>query len=111
MTGAINGSPSAGSGRGALTVISEKGRPAGLAGRAPATRRQRFLQDKLQIPQPSFEVLHRRRVSGLLDDATRHRVTLVCGPAGAGKTVACASWATGGHAAGPVAWVTLDAED
>jgi LuxR family maltose regulon positive regulatory protein len=111
MTGAINGSPSAVPGRGALAVIGDKGGPAGLAGRLPATRRSRFLQDKLQIPQPSFEVLNRRRVSGLLDEATRHRVTLVCGPAGAGKTVACASWATGGHAAGPVAWVTLDAED
>ena len=72
----------------------------------------RFLEDKLQIPQSHFPVLRRRRVSGLIEQAVRHRVTLVCGPAGAGKSVACASWA----AANPqqqrrVVWLTLDAGD
>ena len=73
---------------------------------------QRFLEGKLQIPQSHFPVLRRRRVTGLIEQAVRHRVTLVCGPAGAGKSVACASWA----AANPqqrrrVVWLTLDAGD
>jgi LuxR family transcriptional regulator, maltose regulon positive regulatory protein len=111
MTSTVNGSAAALPGRGALAVVAEGSRPAGLRARVPETRRPRFLQDKLQVPEPSFAILHRRRVSALLDEAIRHRVTLVCGPAGAGKTVACASWATSGHPARPAAWVTLDADD
>ncbi len=73
---------------------------------------KRFLEGKLQIPQSPFPVLRRRRVTGLIEQAVRHRVTLVCGPAGAGKSVACASWA----AANPqhrrrVVWLTLDTGD
>ena len=36
-------------------------------------------------------------------------MTVVSGPAGAGKTVACASWAAATPAARRVAWLTLDA--
>src|SRR5437764_9643004 len=59
-----------------------------------------FLDGKLQIPRPGFPVLPRRRVHALLDRATRHRVTLVSGPRGAGETGACASWAALRPAAG-----------
>jgi LuxR family transcriptional regulator, maltose regulon positive regulatory protein len=79
--------------------------------KAAGQGRPHFLEDKLQIPRPSFSVLHRRRVSALLDEATRHRVTLVTGPAGAGKTVACASWAASRPAAGKVVWLTTDSGD
>ncbi len=53
----------------------------------------RFIEDKLRIPRLSLAVLRRRRVTELIEQAAAHRVTLVSGPAGAGKTVACASWA------------------
>src|SRR5579859_6717070 len=83
-----------------------------LAGRDEDSGQQvPFLHDKLRIPEPCFPVLHRPRVGALLDRATEHRVTLVSGPAGAGKTVACASWAAAGPAAGRVVWLTVDADD
>jgi LuxR family transcriptional regulator, maltose regulon positive regulatory protein len=66
-----------------------------------------LLDDKVRIPRTGVSVLRRSRVTQLIDQAVRHRVTLLTGPAGAGKTVACASWA----AAGRAAWVSVDAGD
>jgi LuxR family transcriptional regulator, maltose regulon positive regulatory protein len=73
--------------------------------------RTRFLEDKLQIPPSHFPVLRRRRVTSLIEQAARHRVTLVCGPAGAGKTVACATWAAAHPDRRRVVWLTLDTGD
>jgi LuxR family maltose regulon positive regulatory protein len=70
-----------------------------------------LLEDKLRVPRPTLEVLRRRRVTGLIEAAVSHRVTVVSGPAGAGKTVACAAWAASRAAARQPAWLTVDAED
>ena len=70
-----------------------------------------LLDDKLRVPRPTLAVLRRRRVIELVDAAVSHRVTLITGPAGAGKTVACASWAATRPAARQPAWLTVDAED
>ncbi len=66
-----------------------------------------MLDDKVRIPRTGVSVLRRNRVMQLIDQAVRHRVTLLTGPAGAGKTVACAGWAATGRAA----WVSVDAGD
>jgi LuxR family maltose regulon positive regulatory protein len=70
-----------------------------------------LLADKLRIPRPSLAVLRRGRVIDLIEQAASHRVTVVSGPAGAGKTVACGSWASALPASRRVAWLTLDADD
>jgi LuxR family transcriptional regulator, maltose regulon positive regulatory protein len=80
----------------------------------PASRgRPGLLADKLEMPALGLAVVARPRLAGLVDQATVHRVTLVTGPAGAGKTVACASWAARhGAATGRQAgWLTLDPGD
>jgi LuxR family transcriptional regulator, maltose regulon positive regulatory protein len=70
-----------------------------------------LLGDKLRIPRLSLATLRRRRLIDLIEQAAGHRVTVVSGPAGAGKTVACGSWASATPAARRVAWLTLDADD
>ncbi len=88
--------------------------PAFAAGARPAARGDTgLLADKLAVPVLGLAVVARPRLAELMDQATAHRVTLVTGPAGSGKTVACASWAAAHAAAAgrPVGWLTVDAGD
>ena len=74
---------------------------------------RRQTSDKLRVPVPSVPLLHRQRVTNLIQSALANRVTTVYGPTGAGKTIACATWASDIHgaAAGRTAWVSLDPAD
>src|SRR5215475_12367557 len=67
--------------------------------------------DKLRIPRPGIAVLHRPRVTGLIDTAISRPVTLLTGPPGAGKTLAAAQWAIGMPPGRRPAWLTLDVGD
>ncbi len=71
----------------------------------------RLLEAKLAMPRPVFRLLRRTRLASLLDLTAQHRVTLVCAPAGSGKTTSCASWARGRLDTTRIAWLSLDSGD
>ncbi len=70
-----------------------------------------LLEDKLRVPRPGFAMLPRRRIGELIEAGVSHRVTLVTGPPGSGKTVAAAQWAMARPASRRPGWVSLDASD
>ena len=75
----------------------------------PAVRRSCA---QVRVPESCVPILARPRVTGQIGTAiAAHRVTLVSGPAGAGKTVACATWAAAPPSGTKVAWVSLDSGD
>jgi LuxR family maltose regulon positive regulatory protein len=69
------------------------------------------LEGKVRVPRhTATTILPRPRITAMIEDsASRLRVTLVTGPAGAGKTVACQQWAA--TAPRTVAWLTADDGD
>jgi LuxR family transcriptional regulator, maltose regulon positive regulatory protein len=66
-----------------------------------------ILRAKLAAPRMPESYVARRRLAGLLEPM--RPVTLVCAPAGFGKTVAVCEWL--GPGALPVAWLSLDEGD
>jgi LuxR family maltose regulon positive regulatory protein len=68
-----------------------------------------LLATKLHLPRPRPGFVPRPRLAGRLDEGLAHGLTLVCAPAGYGKTVALADWAR--HSGRPVAWLSLDTGD
>ena len=70
-----------------------------------------LLEAKLEIPRPGFRVLPRARLTRLLEDATRHRVTLLSAPPGSGKTIACALWAQNHQSNPRSGWLSVDRAD
>jgi LuxR family transcriptional regulator, maltose regulon positive regulatory protein len=87
-------------------------------GRAIADSQQRrtraedsVLSSKITIPSvPEWTVL-RDRITELIATGASGPLTVVTGPAGAGKTVALALWARAEPRTVPIAWVTLDRFD
>jgi LuxR family transcriptional regulator, maltose regulon positive regulatory protein len=66
---------------------------------------------KLRIPRLSSTVFRRDRVASLIENASAYPVTVVKARAGAGKTMACATWAVAAARPRRVAWLTLDEGD
>jgi LuxR family maltose regulon positive regulatory protein len=70
---------------------------------------EQLLATKLHVPRPPPGFVSRPRLAARLDEGRSRRMTLVCAPAGFGKTALLAAWASGGQ--GPVAWLSLDEGD
>src|SRR5215831_5396996 len=77
----------------------------------PGNARERgvLLAAKLHVPRPPPGFVARPRLTARLDEGRSRRMTLVCAPAGSGKTALLAAWASGGQ--WPVAWLSLDEGD
>ena len=71
-----------------------------------------LIETKLYVPRPRQGLVARSRLSGLLGDGGRARLTLVSAPAGFGKTTLLSDWAHHALSVGrKVAWVSLDPSD
>lgn len=68
-----------------------------------------ILKTKLDIPLKQSNYLSRKRLIKLLDETLKARATLVCAPAGYGKTVIISEWAQA--VKHKVAWISLDESD
>lgn len=68
------------------------------------------LTARLAVPQQRQALVPREHLLDRLSQGVEGPLTLVRGPAGAGKTFLVASWVTSGRPPHPVAWLTLDAE-
>jgi ATP/maltotriose-dependent transcriptional regulator MalT len=68
-----------------------------------------LLSTKVTIPRVRPDALVRGRLFEALDEALERKMTLVCSPAGFGKTTLLADWAS--RKKGPVAWLSLDRDD
>ncbi|MFF5846624.1 LuxR C-terminal-related transcriptional regulator [Streptomyces massasporeus] len=68
-----------------------------------------FLRTRFALPARPRTYLRRRRLVGHLDQAFTTPLTLLNGPAGAGKTLLAAEWAS--RQSPPVAWLSFDGGD
>ncbi len=76
---------------------------------AAAPERDALLATKLHVPRPRAGFLARSRLLERLTEGTARELTLVCAPAGFGKTSVLGEWA--GRSGRPIAWLSLDAGD
>jgi LuxR family maltose regulon positive regulatory protein len=76
---------------------------------AAGTRRSGVPRAKTAIPRLSPRYVHRPRLLTALETAAPGQVTAVCAPAGYGKTLLLAEWAS--RRPDQTAWVSLDRDD
>jgi LuxR family maltose regulon positive regulatory protein len=76
---------------------------------AAAPERDRLLATKLHVPRPRPGFLARPRLLERLTQGTAGALTLVCAPAGFGKTTLLGDWAR--RSRQPLAWLSLDGGD
>jgi len=70
-----------------------------------------LLQTKFAVPRGPKAAVARPRLLDMLDAGVEGPLTLVAAPAGAGKSALVSSWVEAGRPPGPVAWLSLDADD
>jgi LuxR family maltose regulon positive regulatory protein len=76
---------------------------------AATPERDRLLATKLHVPRPRPGFLARPRLLERINQGTAGALTLVCAPAGFGKTSLLGDWAR--RSRQPVAWLSLDGGD
>ena len=76
----------------------------------PGPRGPRFPFSKFCAPRLAPGLLRRSRLLGHLDQGEQARLTLVVGPAGAGKTMVISDWLAA-RPGRPSAWLSCDAAD
>lgn len=68
-----------------------------------------LIETKLYVPRRGAKLVSRPRLLGMLDDGQESKLTLVCAPAGFGKSNLLTDWI---HSTGqPVAWLSADESD
>ena len=77
-----------------------------------------LLETKLHLPESSRDTVDRPRLLQYLNPGLHTRLTLICAPAGSGKTTIAADWlnllfsqAGSGSQAVRIAWYTVDEHD
>ena len=70
-----------------------------------------LLATKFSVPRGPKATIVRPRLLEMLDTGVQGPLTLVAAPAGAGKSALLSSWIAADRAPGPVAWLSLDADD
>ncbi len=68
-----------------------------------------ILTSKIEVPVLSGDHIVRPRLLQMMDESLHRKMTLICAPAGYGKTSLVASWVQ--EQGRPVAWISLDARD
>ena len=84
---------------------------ASVSGDSAVTVEHALLDGKFRAPAAGADVIHRDRLTALIEQATERPVTVVTAPPGAGKTVACAGWAAARARSRRIAWLSVDEED
>ena len=83
--------------------------PAAASAEIAASEWDALLATKLHVPGPGQGLVPRPRLAERLNEELSRGLTLVCAPAGYGKTVLLAEWARSGQH--PAAWLSLDTGD
>jgi LuxR family maltose regulon positive regulatory protein len=91
--------------------VTQLSQVAPISGAAKHGHESLLLDDKLRVPRLGADIISRTRLTGLIERAAVHPVTAVTAPPGAGKTVACATWAAAVSRSRRVTWLNLDEGD
>jgi LuxR family transcriptional regulator, maltose regulon positive regulatory protein len=91
--------------------VTQLSQVAPISGAAKHGHESLLLDDKLRVPRLGADIIPRSRLTGLIERAAVHPVTAITAPAGAGKTVACATWAAAVSRSRRVTWLNLDEGD
>ncbi|MDQ3437949.1 MAG: hypothetical protein M3491_11590, partial [Actinomycetota bacterium] len=68
-----------------------------------------ILTTKLYVPPPRPHAVLRPRLIARLDESLHRKLTLICAPAGFGKTTLLSEWVAACES--PAAWLSLDEGD